>query len=58
MDLAAAVEFDEAAARAKIQAVRPGMQVFTVSSKKRVGMEGFFSFLVSRAAALRATTLA
>jgi len=39
MDLAAAVEFDEATARANVQAVRPGMQVFTVSSKNGAGME-------------------
>jgi hydrogenase nickel incorporation protein HypB len=56
MDLAAAVEFDEAAARANIQAVCPGMQVFTVSSKNGAGMEDFVSFLASRAAGVRATT--
>src|ERR1700739_1939149 len=32
-DLAAAVEFDEAAAMRNIQAVRPGMEVFKVSAK-------------------------
>jgi hydrogenase nickel incorporation protein HypB len=53
MDLAAAVEFDEGAARANIQAVRPGMQVFTVSSKSGAGMEEFFSFLTRRPAVLR-----
>jgi hydrogenase nickel incorporation protein HypB len=56
MDLAAAVEFDEAAARANIQAVRPGMQVFTVSSKIGTGMEEFFSFLADRSAELRTVT--
>jgi hydrogenase nickel incorporation protein HypB len=56
MDLATAVEFDEAAACANIQAVRPGIQVFTVSSKNGAGMEEFFSFLASRAAGVRATT--
>ena len=56
MDLAVAVEFDEGAARANIQAVRPGMQVFTVSSKSGAGMEEFFNLLVRRAAALRAAT--
>ena len=56
MDLASAVEFDEATARANIQAVRPGMQVFTVSSKSGAGMEEFFSFLVRRSAELRAAT--
>jgi hydrogenase nickel incorporation protein HypB len=33
IDLAAAVEFDELAANANIQAVRPGMRVFKVSAK-------------------------
>src|SRR3982751_102276 len=33
MDLAAAVEFDLAAARRNIEAVRPGMRVFEVSAK-------------------------
>jgi hydrogenase nickel incorporation protein HypB len=56
MDLATAVEFDEAAARANIQAVRPGMQAFTVSSKNGAGMEEFFSFLARRAAELGAKT--
>ena len=56
MDLASAVEFDEAAARANIQAVRPGMQVFTVSSKSGTGMEEFFNFLTTKLAALRTAT--
>src|SRR5712671_1494671 len=50
MDLAAAVEFDEATARANVQAVRPGMQVFTVSSKNGAGMEELFDFLVRSSA--------
>jgi hydrogenase nickel incorporation protein HypB len=58
MDLAAAVEFDEAAARANIQAVRPGMHVFTVSSKIGTGMEEFFSFLADSSAELRTATSA
>jgi len=37
IDLAGAVDFDEAAVRANIQAVRPGMQVFTISSKNGAG---------------------
>jgi ABC-type nickel/cobalt efflux system permease component RcnA len=56
MDLAAAVEFDETAARANIQAARPGMQVFTVSSKTSAGMDEFFSFLARRSVELRAAT--
>jgi hydrogenase nickel incorporation protein HypB len=53
MDLAVAVEFDGAPARANIQAVRPGMKVFRVSAKTGAGMEEFFSFLVRRSAELR-----
>jgi hydrogenase nickel incorporation protein HypB len=56
MDLAAAVEFNEDAVRANIQAVWPGMQVFTVSSKSGGGMEEFFNFLVCRSAALSTAT--
>jgi len=58
IDLAAAVEFDEATARVNVQAVRPGMQVFTVSSKNGAGMEKFFHFLMRRFAELRAATTA
>ncbi len=43
-DLAAAVEFDEAAVRRNIQAVRPGMEVFKLSSKTGEGMEEFLDF--------------
>jgi hydrogenase nickel incorporation protein HypB len=50
MDLAAAVEFDEAAAMANIQAVRPGMQVFKVSSKTGAGMYDFLQFVAQRRA--------
>ena len=45
IDLAAAVEFDERAANANIQAVRPGMQVFKVSAKTNEGMDDFLQFL-------------
>ena len=47
-DLAAAVEFDEAAALRNIQAVRPGMEVFKVSSKTGEGMDQFLEFLEAR----------
>ncbi|HEY1482261.1 MAG TPA: hydrogenase nickel incorporation protein HypB [Candidatus Acidoferrum sp.] len=47
-DLAAAVEFDEVTARRNIQAVRPGMEMFTLSSKSGKGMAEFLEFLVSR----------
>jgi hydrogenase nickel incorporation protein HypB len=47
-DLAAAVEFDEAAARRNIQAVRPGMEVFKLSAKTGEGMTEYLEFLESR----------
>jgi hydrogenase nickel incorporation protein HypB len=48
IDLAAAVEFDRAAAHRSIQSVRPGMQVFEVSAKTSVGMDQWLHFLESR----------
>ncbi|HTC61427.1 MAG TPA: hydrogenase nickel incorporation protein HypB [Candidatus Saccharimonadales bacterium] len=48
LDLAAAVEFDEEAACANIQAVRPGMEVFKLSAKTGVGMPEYVQFLESR----------
>jgi hydrogenase nickel incorporation protein HypB len=45
IDLAAAVEFDERAANANIQAVRPGMRVFKVSAKTNEGMDDCLQFL-------------
>ncbi|MEW5979375.1 MAG: hydrogenase nickel incorporation protein HypB [Acidobacteriota bacterium] len=48
IDLAKAVEFDWMAARASIQAVRPGMQVFEVSAKTGEGMFEWFRFLMSK----------
>ncbi|HZQ70703.1 MAG TPA: hydrogenase nickel incorporation protein HypB [Terriglobales bacterium] len=45
MDLAEAVEFDEATALANIQAVRPGMQVFKLSAKSGDGVEPFLQYL-------------
>src|SRR5271155_745554 len=45
MDLAAAVEFDEALTRRNIQAVRPGIQVLTLSAKTGAGMSDFLEFL-------------
>lgn len=44
-DLAAAVEFDEAAARRNIQAVRPGMDVLIASAKTGGGMAECVKFL-------------
>ena len=47
-DLAAAVEFEEEAALANIQAVRPGMPVFRVSARTGDGMENYLGFLTRR----------
>jgi hydrogenase nickel incorporation protein HypB len=52
-DLAAAAEFDAAAAHRSIQSVRPGMEVFEVSAKTGDGMERWLSFLESRQRAFR-----
>jgi hydrogenase nickel incorporation protein HypB len=54
MDLAAPVEFDEAAACRNIQAVRPGMHTRKVSSKTGEGMEDFLAFLETERNRLRA----
>ena len=48
IDLAEAVEFDEASMRANIQAVRPGMLHFTVSAKTGAGVQEYLQFLVAR----------
>jgi hydrogenase nickel incorporation protein HypB len=48
IDLAAAVEFDEEAVRANIQAVRPGMRQFPVSAKTGAGMEDWLQFLTQQ----------
>lgn len=53
VDLAAAVEFSWENTYKNIQAVRPGMKVFTVSAKTGEGMEGYFDFLSQRLAELR-----
>jgi hydrogenase nickel incorporation protein HypB len=53
MDLAAAVEFDAAAAQRSIQAVRPGMEVFTLSAKTGEGMEAWLHYLDARRRAAR-----
>ena len=51
-DLAEAVGFDEAAADANIQAVRPGMEIVRVSAKTGVGMEDYLDLLENSADAL------
>jgi hydrogenase nickel incorporation protein HypB len=48
MDLAAAVEFDLAAAQRNIHAVRPGMEILEVSSKTGEGMDAWLALLESR----------
>jgi hydrogenase nickel incorporation protein HypB len=55
-DLAGAVEFDEAAAKRNIQAVRPAMEVFKVSSKTGAGMPDFLEFLENRRIPTQAAT--
>jgi hydrogenase nickel incorporation protein HypB len=51
IDLAAAVEFNADAATRSIQAVRPGMETFTISAKTGQGMEAWLTFLQLRRAA-------
>jgi hydrogenase nickel incorporation protein HypB len=48
MDIAAAVEFDAAAAHRSIQSVRPGMEVLELSAKTGEGVAEYLSFLESR----------
>ena len=48
MDLAAAVEFDSAAAKASIHSVRPGMVIFEVSAKSGAGMDKLLELIESR----------
>lgn len=48
MDLADAVEFDRAAARANIDSVRPGMPVLELSSKTGAGMDAWMNLLTAR----------
>jgi hydrogenase nickel incorporation protein HypB len=55
-DLADAVEFDEATAKRNIQAVRPAMEVFKVSSKTGAGMPNFLEFLENRRLRSQAAT--
>lgn len=48
MDLAAAVEFDSAAANRSIESVRPGMAILNVSAKSGAGIDSYLDFLRSR----------
>jgi hydrogenase nickel incorporation protein HypB len=54
MDLATAVDFDGTLAYGNIRAVRPGIQVFQVSSKTGEGMANYLDFLTARVAEVRA----
>jgi hydrogenase nickel incorporation protein HypB len=56
IDLAAAVEFDEHAVHANIQAVRPGMHLFQVSAKTGEGMDNYLQYLAGRMAELHQKT--
>ena len=47
-DLAAAVEFDEEAARRNIRAVRPGMEIFKLSAKTGEGITEYLEYLELR----------
>lgn len=55
-DLAEAVEFNWDTAYGNIQAVRPGMRVFKLSSKTGEGMQGYLEFLSARLAESRSAT--
>jgi len=48
IDLADAVDFDRAAARANIETVRPGMDVMEVSAKTGAGFDRWLSYLAGR----------
>lgn len=52
-DLALAVEFDRAAARAAIESVRPNLRVLEVSAKTGDGMDEWMDLLIARQAAAR-----
>ncbi len=56
IDLAEAVEFDEESVTANIQAVRPGMLQFAVSSKTGAGLHEYLTFLTARLAELMQQT--
>jgi hydrogenase nickel incorporation protein HypB len=50
MDLADAVDFDEASLNENIQAVRPGMRSFAVSTKTGAGLDVYLQFLEAQLA--------
>jgi len=55
-DLAAAVEFDWAAAEASLQSVRPGMKIFRLSAKSGEGMTQYLDFLSQQFAEQKSAT--
>jgi hydrogenase nickel incorporation protein HypB len=55
IDLAAAVEFDRAAAQASIDAVRPGIPVCEVSARTGEGMEGWLAVVEGSASVVQAS---
>jgi hydrogenase nickel incorporation protein HypB len=57
IDLAAVVEFDYPSAYGNIQAVRPGMHVFQLSTKTGDGMDAYLEFLATRLTELRSATV-
>ncbi len=48
IDLAAACEFDRGTALANIEAVRPGIRVFEVSTKRGDGLDAWLAYLADR----------
>jgi hydrogenase nickel incorporation protein HypB len=58
IDLAAAVEFDAAAACRNIESVRPGMTILNVSTKSGKGFPAFIDFLESRYSATQKSAAA
>lgn len=52
-DMAAAADFDAPAAHQSIQSVRPGMEVFEISTKTGEGLDGFLEFLRDRRESMR-----
>jgi hydrogenase nickel incorporation protein HypB len=52
LDLAAACDFDRTAARANIEAVRPGMPILETSAKTGAGIEDWIALLAARRAAI------
>ena len=57
IDLSEAVDFDESAAIANIEAVRPCMQIYKVSAKTGDGMEDYLHFLVARLTEFKSESL-